>query len=597
MNKPKKLRPNSPVIRTFLRISSIFFIILLIISVFVYSNFQKILIDELMANNYNNAENYILQTEDLLQSCSKVVSVLSMSPMVQYYISAIPTSTELFEGFYERIQEQLSTYTLSFSYINSIYIYSPKQQNFIRSTNSSATSSQPENILSLTDRSWIESLSQIGSEIHLSIRAINNLYPFVITLIKRVEVDDQVGYIILNIDLKKIPALLGTNQTELGNTYILTNDGSILYRKGKRALLEESALVPELSQFDPNRPVSSVLVENTSRPYIYTQIKSEVYDWHYVSISYLQDYTRKLSHLRSILVYFLGSLAALFLVIAFLLSFAQHRPLRKILSLLENPKKWIESSKKYTDEVQQIVGYIISYIQQNNTLSSELRKQLQILNDTRVWALQSQINPHFIFNTLNQIHLMAAQKMGFTNPVSKMIIQFGKLMRYALESDNLVTVEKEAEQTALFVSILAERYKNKVQIDFDLQPNTHRALVPKLILQPLIENAIYHGIGSNLDRGLLIQISSQIEKRYTESGICDYIIIHVRDNGLGIPAEILEGIRTSLNQTDGPGNRHIGLYNIATRLRLLYPGQSNLKIDSTVNHGTVITLSFPCKET
>lgn len=523
----------------------------------------------------------------------RITSTLSINSMVRFYIFPSESEvSEIFPGVYDRIQEQLYTYTLAFDYIDSIYVYSPYEKTVIRSTIKTNSRDIVEPLHSLNDISWLPYIDHMDSSIYFIPRAVNGIYPYVLTVLHRFQVGSEVGYIILNIDLKSMPVFLDTNNTELSSAYILTNNGQVLYRPNKRALLEDISQFPELELFDSDAEHLSSICGQEQK-FIYTQVESQNYDWHYIVITHLQEYTRRLSQLQFILTVIFSLLLLFFAGFSLLLSMDLYRPIRKLVALLDNPKNWNAAEGRYNADIRRIAEHITSYIQKNTDLSIELKKQIGLLNDTQIWALQSQINPHFIFNTLNQIHLEAVQSLGYSSVVSRMIVTFGKIMQYALEPENLVSLSREVEYTNLFISILSECYENRILAEFDLDDRAMETQVPRLLLQPVIENSIRHGMGGNPNQKLKILIRTKFLCADDTVLPYDSVIITIKDTGAGIDPTTLKELQSSLADTPMKNDKHIGLKNIAMRLRLLFLEQAAIQIESIQGEGTTVTLKLP----
>ncbi|MEK8126437.1 sensor histidine kinase [Paenibacillus filicis] len=205
-------------------------------------------------------------------------------------------------------------------------------------------------------------------------------------------------------------------------------------------------------------------------------------------------------------------------------------------------------------------------------------------------ALQSQINPHFIYNTLESINMLAVQ--GQSGRVSDMVTALGRLLRYTVGHDvRLVQLRDELETAEAYVSIQQLRYGDRLQILFDIEHDLLPHPVPKLMIQPMIENAIYHGIGDH-DRGGTIWVHAV---RFEND-----LLLTVRDDGSGMTEDELERLRLSLNgpasseagQADGHG---VALRNISQRLALMYGIGYELQVDASPGEGAAFTITIPLR--
>nr|WP_275984067.1 sensor histidine kinase [Paenibacillus hamazuiensis] len=206
-------------------------------------------------------------------------------------------------------------------------------------------------------------------------------------------------------------------------------------------------------------------------------------------------------------------------------------------------------------------------------------------------ALQSQINPHFIYNTLESINMLAVR--GQSSRVSDMVTALGRLLRYTVgHSRRLVQLREELESAEAYVRIQQLRYGERLNIVFDIEPELLSCAIPKLMLQPMIENAIYHGIGDRESGGTIWILAARFE---------DYLLLTVRDDGRGMTEDELARLRKSLvvptlAASDRPDGHGVALRNICQRLTLLYGEAGELHVDASPGAGTAFTITIPLHE-
>lgn len=213
----------------------------------------------------------------------------------------------------------------------------------------------------------------------------------------------------------------------------------------------------------------------------------------------------------------------------------------------------------------------------NELIRENYEKQL-LLKDTSYRMLRAQINPHFIYNTLNTINWMVKWKKN--EEVGKLIIQFGNLLRTAFAEDPFSTVEEELASAEGYMAIQAYRYKGRGEFRAEKSGNLERYLTPRMILQPLVENCICHGIEESLEI-----CTVRVSVRETE----DSIVYEVSDTGPGMDAAILQAVRDGTVKPKGNG---IGLANIRERLRLMFE-ESSFTVDSAPGRGTTVRIRIP----
>uniref|UniRef100_UPI00272AB5A9 sensor histidine kinase n=1 Tax=Vallitalea guaymasensis TaxID=1185412 RepID=UPI00272AB5A9 len=198
-------------------------------------------------------------------------------------------------------------------------------------------------------------------------------------------------------------------------------------------------------------------------------------------------------------------------------------------------------------------------------------------------SLQAQINPHFLYNTLESIRMRAAVS-GATD-VSEMIYILATFFRNSLITETITTIEKEVEHCNLYLKLFQIRYNNKLTITIDIDKSMLSYSIVKLSLQPIVENYIVHGM--NLDNSHNnININGYLEK--------EDIYINIEDNGCGIDKTTLLNINLSLEKKAQPTS--IGIYNVHERLRIVYGDSYGLKISSQKKVGTKVTIHIPAKK-
>lgn len=235
------------------------------------------------------------------------------------------------------------------------------------------------------------------------------------------------------------------------------------------------------------------------------------------------------------------------------------------------------------DEVEQL------YIAFNNMLH-RIQIMIQTVKETEekkkqseLDALQRQINPHFIYNTLNTVRYLS--RLSGTDNITKVMDSFMDLMHVILGNSDYISVAMECRYLEDYIEIQSYQYLDPIGFSITADDETKDALLPKLMIQPLVENALKHGISSDLANGC-------IKVSFSRKG--DRLHIEVWDNGTGMTPDTVR----ALLQSDDPDRRHIGVQNVAERLRLIYGEDSKFEILSTVNDSTSQIIEIPfMKET
>ena len=262
------------------------------------------------------------------------------------------------------------------------------------------------------------------------------------------------------------------------------------------------------------------------------------------------------------------------------------RQLYAILDLMDAAisHKELPELKQYGNDLySHIVTNMIQTFTQNDFLSVSLNEQKFQALSLELSALQYQINPHFLSNTLQMIDFEVLKIARQNTTANEMIQDLSQFLQYSLRSpDADVTVEQEIEATAHYTALMSRRYSNQVAVHWEVEPNACSYPVPKLILQPVIENCITHGIsGANVHLDIFITIAV--------TG--DDLMIRIKDNGSGVSAKKLADLQSSLSDFEGFQEKHIGLQNLFRRMQLRFTAdQCKITLDSKPGEGFCVTL-------
>ena len=223
-----------------------------------------------------------------------------------------------------------------------------------------------------------------------------------------------------------------------------------------------------------------------------------------------------------------------------------------------------------------MVGSIRHLIDRHRELAEEnLNAKIQLM--------ESQFDPHFVFNCLESIRYLI-----HLNPdnAESMTVSLARLMRYSISNErDIVTLSEELDFYRRYLEIMMYRYGKRLAYQIDVEKELRRMKIPRMLLQPLIENAVKYGFG-NEKRTLRIRLQAKLRREWLE--------LRIEDDGVGISAKLLEQLRDNLKQSENHSG-HIGFYNVNHRLRLLYGEEAGLSIESQVGSGTNVTLLLPAE--
>ena len=570
---------NSIFLRTFLFITALTVIPFIVLSIMFYSNTLKNIREEITLENsyiFDNSVNIIDRT---LMEVDTLSSSLASNESTQLYtINNVSTDS------FKTISRLAKTLPIIYRYIDSIYIYSEPTDTVIMDNNSIPLSD-------LSDTDWINAYRAVTSPKGTIIpRSKNNVYPQLITIIKPIYVaDEKKGAIIMNINAQSIYNSMLYQQYKDGRLFFLVNaDNKII-------------ISSELSYFNTypddiglntltieSNPKNSVY-EINDKNYVVLSGDSTISDYKYISAYPLELYEHKLSTMKLQIIGILLLLMIIIFILAYVASVRSYSPLNEIISFLDNsqpPADSIEEEDK--NELMYIINSIQTHINDKTKMAEILEERMKLLRKSQYDMLQTQINPHFLYNTLETINWMAYNMSNSENPVSKSLINLASFFRNTLTSGYFVSIENEIKYTKEYINILALRYGDLFDIEWDIDESILSYTIIKICLQPIIENAVYHGIKQKNDKGL-IKIK----------GLCDdnNIILIVSDDGIGIEKDALDELNKTLSETSFTNEKsHIGLSNVNQRIKIIFGDSYGIHVESTVGVGTDVYVTIPKKE-
>ena len=373
----------------------------------------------------------------------------------------------------------------------------------------------------------------------------------------------RLGFVVINLSYKFLEDFLSTiNFGKDGYVFILSSEEELLFKSknmedfGKKDYekLLKKRMKPEKMDFVS----SNVFIPNTQ--------------WKLVGISF----SNAISNLKKQLIESSLILALIVFILTLLVSiFVSKKISKPIIYLIGEIKKTdkklhkIKAHPQASSEIQILTKEYNNLIDRIFVLTEDIEKKEEQKRTYQVKALQSQINPHFLYNTLDTILWLV--EFGENEKAIKVTKNLGMLLRNSLNIDeDFVKLDKEIGHAKNYLDIQKIRYDNKFTYEFIKKIQTSSLYVPKLILQPIIENAIYHGIREKKSKSYIKII---VEKNP------EYLIIKIIDNGLG-PKEKKENIPTKLGG--------IGMENVNNRIKLLCGEKYNLKMQRE-NGETIVT--------
>jgi len=316
-------------------------------------------------------------------------------------------------------------------------------------------------------------------------------------------------------------------------------------------------------------------------------VESNFNEWKYIAYIPEAYFSEQIKGMQSHTVFVCIILFIIALVISGWITFRTYQPVKNILTLVDYEDKDSTKTSQYINEMDYINNIILEK-QQGSDGKQSVEQAFLSNNRAQISALHSQIKSHFLYNMLSTIQWKAIKLTGDENEVSIMIRQLGEFFKINMDiSGCILTVEEEISNAKIYTDLLIKRYQDIFDINWDISDAVLDYKVINICLQPLIENAVYHGLKYKSEKG-------RINIKVYDKDNMIYLV--VEDDGVGMSGEKLTILRKRLENDlsrHEEGKEHVGLWNINKRLKLMFGEQSGISIQSVLNKGTRVEIFLP----
>ena len=394
--------------------------------------------------------------------------------------------------------------------------------------------------------------------------------------------NESLGVVRFDIDSHALENYI--KELSLGNdgyAFVINTEGKIVYHPDNEVF---QSVDKQMSAEDiAKSPMDSMLGKN----FFVHKISIDNCNWVLVGVSTFSQWEQLSKQLFMIvfsiaILSFIGCSIGMVIILRHHLSPIQH--LEETMQEVEKGKTDLRAIPNGASEFQQLAHHFNHMLNHLEQLMMEARKQEQLARVYELKALSSQINPHFLYNTLDTIIWMA--EFQDTTRVVSITKALATYFRLALNGgEDLISLSKELDHVRQYLFIQQQRYEEKLSYEIQVDENIPEILLPKLVLQPLVENAIYHGIDQKREGGKI----SIFCHRSPEG-----VKIAVEDNGMGMKPEMLHSLQKHLQKCQGEhSGDSIGLKNVDSRLKLYYGRERGLQIESVYEQGTRVYFDIP----
>ncbi|MEK5476611.1 sensor histidine kinase [Paenibacillus sp. FSL R5-0407] len=443
----------------------------------------------------------------------------------------------------------------------------------------------------LTEQLWFESAIQNPGTLQFTPPHIQNLfksdYRWVVSMSKSITYRDdsriRQGVLVMDINFRTIDEL--SQRVGLGKkgyVYIIDSVGNIVYHPQQQLIyagLKYENLEPVL-----NYAYGSYLDDSEGEQRLITIQTVKPAGWKIVGVAYADEFLTTKKELGGFLYGFLLAAIAVILIINLYVSARISQPIRRLERSVQMVEKGDFGTNVYVSgayEVEQLSKRFNLMLRRIRELMDQIIQEQEAKRKSELDVLQSQINPHFLYNTLNSVTRMA--ELGRNEEVVTTITSLSRFFRISLSKGNhIIPVADELEHVRHYLIIQTIRFKNKFRYEIQAEPDTLDCLILKLILQPLVENAIHHGIEKSAEDGF-IGVYARINGNNLE--------LVIRDNGIGMTQDTVDKLLSGrLRSESGSG---VGVTNVQERIALYYGKDYGLHYESEPEEGTTVTIKLP----
>lgn len=458
--------------------------------------------------------------------------------------------------------------------IDSIYLYSPGNEYF-----ASWTELRP--LSGYHDAAWADKIKPGSHSCQFARGRKASEALDTVSFIKAVEMNGKIlGYAVYNVDMTYFYDLSGQEPEPASEILsVLNRDGQVLFST------EQSLIGGTLDEADPRYSLYEQTLQNGGGivfPGQAALASALAANEQYVLISDSHEGAGVRTGNNNLTIIVFGGLSGLLisLILSFIVSLRMYHYIVRLISFMNAPQEG--ETLQASGEIQYISGRIISVMDRSKSIEKELTSTLLKLKKAQAIALLTQINPHFILNSLQLVNLDIMRELRRDTMATRINSLLSDIIRSNLNTtDYMVPCEEEVALARKYLEIENIRNMGRLQVKWELDDTLLTCKTVKFLLQPLLENCILHGLKSKKEFPWEIRISL-----YEQEG---YLYFQVSDNGVGMSWEDTEQLRERLRENRIQENSHIGLCNVNQRIRLVFGEDCGLSVESTPGKSTTIT--------
>lgn len=515
--------------------------------------------------------------EEQLEQVEEASFNIAVDPQIQSALQELQGNVTHYDMYRleQKLEEELASYVSSEKYIHSIYIYDSSGREFLAGS-SSKPLGEKEKRLALYQADQYE-----GKNYWMEMDGVNEFLTSVRLLRSYENLNfEKLGKLVIRVNLDKIVTGLPLTQGEAGGNIIISNSTQVFYsQKDMDGLTDYN--------FQSKNGQGYGIEKINGERFFVNHIATNFEDWTYWNIIPFNAMFSKITVVKYSMVLIFSLLFMLLISIGFEFLKRITNPIEGLATTMQQVQKGdfmavqaLKVDEMPVDEVGTLYRNFKTMVQRIDELIKENFSKQLLVKETEFKALQAQINPHFLYNTLESVNWLA--KTNKQQQISSMVEALGHLMRNSINfNEDIITVEKELEIVQSYLTIQHYRFGDRLAFQMDIPATVMHVSIPKLTLQPLLENSFQHAVEPSLEMSI-IKLKAEI--------IDTYLHIRVEDNGPGIDPNTLQYIKKGIIKPKGTG---IGLNNIDTRIKLGFGEQYGLQIENLDEKGTAVTVILP----
>lgn len=416
-----------------------------------------------------------------------------------------------------------------------------------------------------------------------------NNRPYILLMSQITDTENRMnlGTMFIAVDLKFIKHIVENLETvNKADIWLMDKNGQMIYHTDPKYIGKVNKDLLEYPQINGSFRSTS---EKESK--LFSISRSGPDQWILAHSVLLKNLTGKTDLVRNATIAVFILVVLLSLLFSLFLAWNVSRPIHRLSRLMKKVERGnfdVDLSVESADEVGILAKSFNSMVLEIKDLIKQNYQIKLQQKEAELYALQSQINPHFMYNTLETIGM--AVEEGEDETVVEMVSLLGRMLRYSISNkEKTVPIEQEIQHTRDYLTIQKIRFEDRLEFSIHEEIDIKNYITPKFILQPIVENAIKHGLDHQEEFKVDILITDDGKSLGSQEAI-----FKIRDNGPGIPEDILSQLNQYL-QSDPMGKRDskFGLINVHGRLIMMFGEQYGLQINSEVHKGTEVIVSIP----